>query len=228
MKKLFFLHLAVALGLLLTTFVYLSFLSGVRRIPISKALDSFPYRIGSWRGADYSMEAKVVNILGVEDYLMRSYTDPSGGNLQVYVGYYESQSEGDIIHSPRHCLPGAGWQPVYAGKETVELNTGSRDFVEINKYVVQKGMERELVLYWYHSRGRVVASEYADKLYLIWDSIFKKRSDGALIRFSSRINPDESRTQARMLSFIQQFFPVLQQYLPDANNKNTSSMIRSS
>jgi EpsI family protein len=167
------------------------------------------------------MKAKLVNILGVEDYLMRSYTNPSGGNLLVYVGYYETQSEGDIIHSPKHCLPGAGWQPVYAGTEILKLDTGSRDPVEINKYVVQKGTERELIFYWYHSRGRVVASEYADKLYLIWDSILKKRSDGALIRFSSRIYPDESRTQAHMLSFIQQFFPVLQEYLPGANN-NTS------
>jgi EpsI family protein len=162
------------------------------------------------------MEAKVVNILGVEDYLMRSYTNPSGGNLQVYVGYYESQSEGDIIHSPKHCLPGAGWQPVYVGKETVEFNTGSRDSVEINKYVVQKGIERELVLYWYHSRGRVVASEYADKLYLIWDSIFKKRSDGALVRLSSRVNPDEKETLTGMINFIRQFFPVLQEFLPES------------
>ena len=216
MKKRFFTHLTIAVALLLGTSFYISFLSGVPGTPITKSLDSFPYQLGTWHGTSTTMKDSVLNILGVEDYMMRKYSDGKNHNLWVYVGYYESQSEGDIIHSPKHCLPGTGWQPVASSTPTLQLAESSIRPIKINKYLIQKGTEKELVLYWYHSRGRVVASEYLDKFYLIWDSIFKKRSDGALVRLSCRINPDEEETLERMEGFLNKFYPVLQEYLPGA------------
>jgi EpsI family protein len=222
MKKRFFAHLTIALTLLISTFVYLTFLSGVSKTPIGKKLALFPYRLGEWQGSNSTLSARELKVLGVEDYMMRSYSNGDGAAIWVYVGYYERQTEGDIIHPPKHCLPASGWSQISREKKIVHFTKGSIKSVEINKYLVQKGVERELVFYWYQSRGRIVANAYMDRLYLLWDSILKKRSDGALVRVSCFVNPDEIRIWQRLESFLQEFFPALQEYLPDAQRDRSN------
>jgi EpsI family protein len=163
------------------------------------------------------MDDQILAAVGAEDYLWREYGDGASPPVSVYVGYYEQQKEGDQIHSPKHCLPGAGWQPVEI--ETIQFDTPGFNggLTRANRYVVEKGGDRQLVLYWYQSRGRDITSEYVAKLWLAVDSIFRKRNDGSLIRLMTPIAPGETseEAQSRAVAFSREFLPELGRVLPD-------------
>jgi EpsI family protein len=158
-------------------------------------------------------------VLGVSDYLNRVYRTSSGTPVGLYVGYYNSQRQGDSIHSPMNCLPGAGWEPL--SRSSVKIPVAMREGpteIDANRYVIQKGLERQLVLYWYQSHGRTVASEYWSKFYLIADAVRLNRTDGALVRVIAAIDGDsaqaEQKAEARALRFVNDLLPQLDPYLP--------------
>jgi EpsI family protein len=215
MKRRFFIHFAVSFVLLLSTFVYLRYVEGVERTPLRKRLALLPHRLGEWQGSDAALSDREFQMLGMDDYIQRKYSNGRKQDIWVYVAYYENQSKGDIIHPPKICLPGSGWTPTAISREKIHLTEGPIRVAEVNKYLVQKGADRDLVVYWYHSRGRLVANEYLDRLYLIWDSIFKKRSDGALVTVSCSVYPDEVTAWRTLVNFVRQFLPVLQEHLPN-------------
>ena len=134
-------------------------------IPIGSGADftqSGQRKIDRWTGQSLPpMEDKILAVLGVDDYLNRVYVLPDRAAVGLYVGFYNSQRQGDSIHSPMNCLPGAGWEPVSRSsvRIPVTLREGATE-VDANRYVIQKGLDRQLVLYWYQSHNRVVASEY--------------------------------------------------------------------
>jgi EpsI family protein len=135
----------------------------------------------------------------------------------VYVGFYEQQREGDQIHSPKHCLPGSGWRPTQSDVvqfETPGFNGGQTC---ANRYVIGKGDERQLVLYWYQSAGRDITNEYLAKVYLVLDSIFRKRNDGALIRFMAPLETeaDLAAAQDKVQGFARQILPLVGEALPE-------------
>jgi EpsI family protein len=170
-------------------------------------------RIGAWRGLDTEPFADdVLAQLGVDDYINRHYANPDTQALvAMYAGYYASQRQGDTIHSPQNCLPGAGWRPVEAGRITL---TGAADPVEVNRYVIQKGLSRQVVLYWYQGRGRVVAGEYTNKALLMLDAARLGRSNGGLVRLMTPVvaSPDEASTH--LTSFATALLPHLSRHLP--------------
>lgn len=199
------------------------FLANARRseAPITRpGFDSFPMTLQSWRAiVDPPLEKEILAVLGVDDYLSRIYYgDNSAKVVGLYMGYYNSQRQGDTIHSPLNCLPGAGWEPVQEGRLTIANADGAGRDITVNRYVVQKGLDRQLVLYWYQSRGRVVASEYWSKLFLIHDAIRTNRTDGALVRVIASIahGADDQGAAAEKLAedFVRVLFPTLPSYLP--------------
>src|SRR6185503_2176392 len=120
-------------------------------------------------------------LAGVTNYLFRSYAN-EGAQAQgfsLYVGYYDSQTQGKTIHSPKNCLPGSGWEALQSSTTTISTVRGP---VRVNRYLIQKGKEQALVLYWYQGRGRVQANEYAVKWNLLRDAAFRRRSEEALVR----------------------------------------------
>src|SRR4029077_16516881 len=132
-----------------------------------------------------------------------------------------SQRQGDTMHSPLNCLPGAGWTPVQNDRLALRVPTGSGTMggqaerpIEINRYVIEKGLDRQVVLYWYQSHGRVVASEYWGKIYMVLDAIRSNRTDGALIRIPAPIVSSEADAEQRAIGFAQELFPFLGRYLP--------------
>ena len=135
----------------------------------------------------------------------------------LYVGYYKSQRTGATYHSPKNCLPGAGWQFVRSDYVTVPLQGTSG--VTINQVLIQKGLDQQVILYWYQDRGRVIASEYWAKAYMIWDAITMNRTDGSLVRISIPVvnSPDEAAAQG--LSFLRDLWPTLLDYMPDSSVK---------
>ena len=195
------------------------FLANARRSeqPISRlSFATFPMKIGDWGAVvDPPLDADILKVLGVDDYLSRVYYRPDGAAVGLYMGFYASQRQGDTIHSPLNCLPGAGWEPVSQDRLMIP-SIGAGEGIEVNRYVVQKGLERQMVLYWYQSHGRVVASEYTSRLLLISDALRMNRTDGSMVRVIAPIPHEADGTEAEKLAvtFIRQLFPLLAGYLP--------------
>jgi len=155
-------------------------------------------------------------VLGAGDFLVRGYQDPDGKLpfIDLFLAYFPSQRAGDTIHSPKHCLPGAGWSPEENDRITISL-PGHSPFLA-NRYVISKAGARKLVLYWYWAHDRGVASEYWAKYYLVKDAIRMNRSDGALVRITLDMFPGESidAAQQRLRPFTSDVVPLLDDYIP--------------
>jgi EpsI family protein len=189
-------------------------LSNGEAVPLSKPLKTFPLQMQGWQGTDLPLEPRIVQALGVSDYLDRAYQSADNRPVFLYVGYYKSQRTGVSIHSPKNCLPGAGWEPVTAGHVALRLPNGERAIV--NQYVVENGLRRQFVLYWYQSHGRVIASEYRGKVYMVLDSLRLNRTDAALVRVSSPIGKeDEPGSSNQVLAFAQEFLARSAGIIPD-------------
>lgn len=197
------------------------FLANARRseLPITRtSFAAFPMTLNDWRATiDPPLSDDILKVLGVDDYLSRIYYRADGAAVGLYMGFYGSQRQGDTIHSPLNCLPGAGWEPVQEGRLTIANADGAGRDITVNRYVVQKGLERQLVLYWYQSHGRVIASEYTSKLFLINDAIRLNRTDGSLVRVIApiRVGGDEAPAEKLAESFVRVLFPALPTYLPN-------------
>ena len=157
-------------------------------------MSGFPLALGGWRGKDLPITADVLEVLGPGDFLFRDYfnlSEPQTSNL--FMAFFPSQRKGDTIHSPKNCLPGAGWIPVESARIWIDGPDGRK--MEINRFLIEKGSDRAVVLYWYQAHGHVTPSEYKAKYLLIADSIAMNRSDGALIRITTFLRHGESIQQ---------------------------------
>ncbi len=200
---------ALFLSILLLAFSFLlEAVSTQHPTPLKKPLSFFPKTIDGFSFQRASrMPSEVEKILGVDDYLMWDYCRQKKC-LSLYIGFFEEQQEGAMIHSPKHCMPGGGWLPVEEKIITLQTPSGS---IKINRFVLQKGGEKLLVYYWYQGRGRIVADEYRDRLYLLLDRLLKKRSDGALIRL---ITSYQAGAEKLLQEFTLALLPILNEFLP--------------
>jgi EpsI family protein len=175
-------------------------------------LSELPLAIDAWRGSDAAPLADdVVAQLGVDDYVNRQYIGDAAIPVAVYVGYYGSQRQGDTIHSPQNCLPGAGWRPIDSGVQTIGAGAAA---VQVNRYVIAKGLDQQVVLYWYQGRGRVVASEYVNKALLMFDAARLRRTNGGLVRLISPVVSTAEAATAEASTFAAALLPHLSRYLP--------------
>jgi EpsI family protein len=184
-------------------------------LPPHDALASFPSRVGNWLGTELPLSPDVRQVLGEGDFLVRIYgRRPDEPYIDLFLAFFASQRTGSTMHSPQNCLPGAGWMPVESGR--MQLSRPDGRAITVNRYVIAKGLERRLVLYWYQAHGRVVASEYWAKFYLVADAIRMNRSDGALIRVMTPIAQNETLASAekRGVTFVQEALPLLDSYVP--------------
>jgi len=210
-------RLLVLTALFLAGAGYVGFAMEPERVPLREPLSGMTYELGEWSGRPAPrLTDEVLAVLGVDEYLNRYYVSPQGGLAGLYIGYYQTQREGDTIHSPMNCLPGAGWQPVRTDRVDIGIS-GRAEPIHVNEVVIEKGVDRQLVLYWYQSRGRVVASEYWSKVFMVTDAIRYNRSDAALVRVVTPVRNaatglDDARGRAR--AFVQVLFPQLERHLP--------------
>jgi EpsI family protein len=182
------------------------------QVSISRSeLRQLPLVIGGWTGQDAAPLADdVLATLGVDDYINRRYVR-NGVPIAAYVGYYGSQRSGDTIHSPQNCLPGAGWLPV--ASDTYRIAQGQRSVV-VTRYEIAKGLDRQVVLYWYQGRGRVVAGEYANKAWLMFDRARYGRSNGGLVRLIGPVVTTPEAAVSETSAFATALLPYLPEYLP--------------
>ena len=204
----------IAASLLTSTGLLLYARNSSEIIPSREPLASFPRTLGEWASSDIPLGQDVLDILGPGDFLLRDYRESGGSDVDLFIAYFPSQRSGDAIHSPKNCLPGAGWAPVSSARITLSL-PGHAPF-PANQYLIAKGEDRRLVLYWYWAHDRAVASEYAAKFYLVADSIRQRRSDGALIRATTSLAPNESLDsgQQRLLTLAGKVVPLVNSYIP--------------
>jgi EpsI family protein len=202
---------AIVIVMLFGTHLYTASADREARVP-RQPLAAMPLQIAQWSGRDATPFADdVLEQLGADEYVNRNYVGQSGVPIALYAGYYASQRQGDSIHSPRNCLPGGGWQPVEAGR--IRLQAAGHP-VTVNRYIVQKGLDREVVLYWYQGRGRITAGEYANKFWLMLDAARLHRSDGGLVRLITPVVTDTERATEDAAAFGTALLPYLSVYLP--------------
>jgi EpsI family protein len=197
---------------LLSGFVLLETMSHGEALVPRQPLHDLPYTLGRWNGQDQPFASQLVQAVGVTDYVNRFYFRSSSDPVQLYVGYYASQRTGDTIHSPKNCLPGAGWDPIRSAYATIRLS-GGRNIV-VNEYVIEQNQNKQLVFYWYQGRGRVIASEYKAKFWMIADALEHNRTDAALVRLVTPMDDGEAQARARLVAFTKTVFPSLDGLIP--------------
>lgn len=216
MKTTRILRFALATSLIGLTAVLLQARGHSEIVPKHRSLASFPGQLGNWESTDVALDKETLEVLGAGDFLERVYQDPDGNlpEVDLFLAYFASQRAGDTIHSPQHCLPGAGWNP--EERDRIMLALPGHEPFPANRYVISKAESRRLVLYWYWAHDRGVASEYWAKFYLVKDAIRMNRSDGALVRITLSMLPGESpeAAQERILPFTSLVVPLLDDYIP--------------
>jgi EpsI family protein len=209
MKKQFL----VTVFVLLIAIVYLKVYTTIEAVPLPADIENFPNQIGSYTMTGSSgFSEEVLRELAVSSYINRDYRDKDDHKLSLYLGYYEEQKEGSMIHSPKNCMPGSGWNPVQSSVVPISISGAGQSY-KVNRILFQKGMDKILMHYWYQGRNRIVANEYFDRFFVIKDSIFLHRSEGSLVRVIGPWDPsgDFERKQEQ---FVASLFPLLQQHLP--------------
>ena len=180
-----------------------------------KELKGFPEQVGSWQkaGPDTVLDAPTLQVLRATDYLLRDFRRSDGQVANLYVGYYLTQRDGASYHSPLNCLPGSGWTLVEPGK--VNLPGPDGGTFTANKYVIQNGDSKSLMLYWYQGRGRALSSEYWGKIYTVIDSVRLRRSDGAMVRVTVPIIGSEANALQSATDMAIAATSALPQFVPN-------------
>ena len=211
-------RLMIPSAILLLSFGLRVWLGATPVTPVRQPLADFPRQLGNWQMLrDDKIDSDTLAVLKTDIYLQRTYQSSGGPYAFIFIAYYPNQQAGENMHSPRNCLPGNGWEPVENDRLPLGTDSAGRP-IQINRYVVQDSEgHRQLVLYWYQEQGRVIASEYWGKLYMIWDTIRSGRRDGAIVRISvpilDRARSADALSAAQDLA--QSTMPYLPRFLPD-------------
>jgi len=186
-----------------------------RALPLREPLaEAVPREIDGLRSEDGNLSLAEARAVAVTSYLVRAYerADSAHGTaFSLYVGFYDQQTQGQTIHSPKNCLPGAGWEPLASRAETLTTTVGA---VTVNRYLLQNGQQRALVFYWYQGRGRVAWNEYAVKWNLLRDAAVRRRSDEALVRIVVPVRGSEADAARTARAVATVLVPALARALP--------------
>ena len=196
---------------------YLTNARASEAVPPHAALATFPEQLGAWKQVEaQTLTPGALRELGAEDYTSRTYVNDQGAPVFLFIAYYATQRARSTYHSPQNCLPGAGWTLGAHLLQPLVHPLGTPPQF-INEYMIEKDGAQMLALYWYHGRGRGVASEYWGRLYTLADAVTRGRTDGALIRVIVPLSAQQSQAQARQagLAFAQSLLPLLPGFIPN-------------
>ena len=205
----------LVLALLVTTYLLLQGVSGTVRTPIKQSLNNFPSTLGEWKVlSSRASTDEVVKMLGVDDYVEYNYANPAGRALNFYAAFYESVGTGGGYHSPKNCIPGGGWG--IDRVKTVQLApTDGRAPVTVSEMIIRNRNEYQVVMYWYQNRGRIIGSEYWEKIYLVLDAVLMKRRDGTFVRLMAPVaNGTIEQTEQQLQGFAPLAMKELERFLP--------------
>lgn len=185
--------------------------------PPHRPLRELPAVIGDWKLVrEGVVEKEILDVLKADDVLTRHYQSANTKAFaNLYIAYFESQRTGVSPHSPKNCIPGSGWLPITSDMVNIPV-PGREEPIRVNRYVISKGDRTSAVLYWYQSRDRVIASEYAARIYLVADAVRHNRTDTALVRVIVPVAGDDGQAAgAAARQFVQDSFPHISELLPD-------------
>jgi exosortase D (VPLPA-CTERM-specific) len=185
--------------------------------PARQSLLEFPLQLGAWQGVSSPMERQYLDALQLDDYVFADYSLMEKVPVNVYVAYYESPKKGRSSHSPRQCIPGGGWDISSFEPLRLDPASGMNSPLDVNRVVIQRDGQKQIVYYWFKQRDRWITSEYLVKFYLFWDSLTRQRADGALVRLVSVVNADETEASVdgRLQTVAGLVSPLLARYVPD-------------
>jgi EpsI family protein len=209
-------RILIVLALFAVTWYLLQMTSEVTPVPIKKALAFFPHQVGNYHlSKSFQSSADVVEMLGVDDYLQYNYVDEASTRINLYVGYYKAVGVSGSYHSPKNCLPGGGWGIDSVKNVVLQAGINGDKEATISQMVIRNGSEYQVVAYWYQNRGRIIASEYWEKIYLVLDAMLMQRRDGTFVRIMSTV-PDKQieATEAKLQKFAEQTMALLEGHLP--------------
>ncbi len=208
-------HAAILSVLLAVQMAGLYAISRQEKVPLRQPLSTFPAAIGGWSMAqELELDAATIDVLRADETLSRTYFNTSrNAGASLFIAYFRSQRTGQAPHSPKNCLPGSGWEPSESGFVPIDI-PGRTKPITVNRYVVSKGDSRSVVLYWYQTPRRVVASEYAAKIYLVADAIRYNRTDTALVRVVVPVASDANAATEVAKDFVRTIFSQVTSYLP--------------
>ena len=196
----------------------------VQRVPqgktmlLQKELAAIPKEFAGSNGVEQPpLDQKIMDVLRADDYIDRVYSAPDKGWVSLFVAYFRNQISGQTIHSPRNCMPGSGWN--FTEEQTVTLDLSGKKPLKFQafKAILVNGEQRLLTYFWYQGRGRFLANEYWDKVYLVLDAIWYNRTDDALVRVLAPLpkGANLDRVDAQIRDFIAWIAPLLQdEYFP--------------
>ena len=177
----------------------------------------FPRQLDTWQGVAFALDPEIENTLGADDYINARYSNAnSDSSVNFFVAFYEKQGEGSGIHSPEVCLPVGGWEVFSIEPQEMDMTgTGYGNFA-LNRVVIQKGLSKQIVYYWFEQSGRRMTNDFAAKAMVLWDGFLKGRTDGALVRFVTEIAPNETEAAAdtRLHAFMREALPELPRFVP--------------
>ena len=207
--------LLISIAIILASLLAVTVLGGRQEIiPAREKFVTFPTKINGWLAKEESLDKATETFLGVDDYLLADYKEPTKGSVNFYVAYYASQHKGVSPHSPQVCMPGGGW--VISSLDRIEIQVANKKDFYVNRTVINKDNHRQVVYYWFEQRGRHIANEYYMKWYLLKDAIQRNRTDGALVRVTTYLRPTENEAAAdkRIQEFLHDSLPLLDSYVP--------------
>jgi len=178
---------------------------------------AFPMDLDQWQGTPQRPDAIYLDALKLNNYILANFVATNKRAVNFYVAYYASQRKGESAHSPRSCIPGDGWEITSLEQRNVDGASVSGQPLRVNRALIQKGDNRQLVYYWFQQRGRVLTNEYLVKWYLFWDALTRNRTDGALVRLVTNVDPGGNLEEAdrQLTSFATTIADRLTDYIPD-------------
>jgi EpsI family protein len=214
-------RVVTVLALLAVTWYILQTTTEVTAVPVKKSLSLFPKQIAGYHLSNsFQSSAEVLEMLGVDDYIQYNYIDEAKTNsrINLYAGFYKAVGVSGSYHSPKNCLPGGGWGIDRVQKVSLQTGIGGNDQAVVSEMLIRNGSEYQVVLYWYQNRGRIIASEYWEKIYLVLDALFKGRRDGTFVRIMTVAQDgDIEAAREQVQKFAEQVMPLLENHLPGAS-----------
>lgn len=183
-------------------------------LPEARPLASFPLSFPGWQGRSVPMESQFIEALDFTDYVQIDFESADGRTVDFYVAWYQSQRKGESIHSPETCLRGGGWDFVHSGAVHIEIPGFGP--VRVNRAVLEQAGRRMVSYFWFSARGRMLTNGVELKFATMWDALTMRRTDGALVRLITPLQPgeEEAAAEARLQEFLGQAMPMLADILP--------------
>lgn len=181
-------------------------------VPMARPFSEFPASYEGWRMVGQStLSQNVMKVLMPTEYLSRRYIAKSGATVDMYLSFFDGGPDSGRIHSPKHCVAGAGWTELYSQPITIDLD-GEK--VNLVRSAYAKGESIEVIYYWFAMRDKTMSDEYSLKWAEITGSMFHSRRDQSFIRISVLAGKDTEQAEERITNFLRVFYPVIKEFLP--------------